>query len=77
MWSSQCMVEQLSGSRRFYTGNTKGGSFTVQLTSCLACLDLSVLQIIKNCHTTDSKPLKQEVNNTVILPSLVFPDSTV
>ncbi len=57
-------------------GNTKGGSITVQLTSYLTCLDQSVLQIktiIVNCHTADSKPVKQEVNSTVILPSLVFP----
>jgi hypothetical protein len=26
-----------------------------------------------SCHTTDSKPVKQEVNSTVILPRLVFP----
>jgi hypothetical protein len=25
------------------------------------------------CHTADSKPVKQEVNGTVILPPLVFP----
>jgi hypothetical protein len=25
------------------------------------------------CHTADSKPVKQEVNSTVILPPLVFP----
>jgi hypothetical protein len=25
------------------------------------------------CHTADSKPIKQEVNGTVILPLLVFP----
>ncbi len=57
-------------------GNTKGGSITVPLTSCLTGLDESVLQIITNivsCHTTDSKPVKQEVNGTVIVPSLVFP----
>jgi hypothetical protein len=56
-------------------GNTEGGSITVQLTSCLACLDKSVFQIkmkIVSCHTADSKPVKQEVNSTVILPSLVF-----
>ncbi len=29
---------------------------------------------IFSCHTTDSKPVKQEVNGTVILPLLVFPD---
>ena len=28
---------------------------------------------IVNCHTADSKPVKQEVNSTVILPPLVFP----
>ena len=39
------------------TGNTKGGSITVPLTSCLTGLDVSVLQIkTKNvsCHTADS-----------------------
>jgi hypothetical protein len=25
------------------------------------------------CHTADSKPVKQEVNGTVMLPPLVFP----
>jgi hypothetical protein len=29
---------------------------------------------IVSCHTADSKPIKQEVNSTVILPPLVFPD---
>ncbi len=46
------------------------------LTSCLAGLDQSVLLIqtkIVNCQTADSKPVKQEVNGTVILPPLVFP----
>ncbi len=28
---------------------------------------------IVSCHTADSKPAKQEVNDTVILPPLVFP----
>ncbi len=57
-------------------GKTKGGSITVPLTSCLTGLDYSVLQIktkIFSCHTADSKPVKEEVNSTVILPSLVFP----
>jgi hypothetical protein len=57
-------------------GNTKGGSIVVLLTSCLTGLDESVLQIktnIVSCHTADSKPVKQEVNGTVILPPLVFP----
>jgi hypothetical protein len=59
-----------------YPGNTKGGRITVTLTSCLAGLDLSVLQIktkIGSCHTADSKQVKQEVNCTVIFPPLVFP----
>jgi hypothetical protein len=30
-----------------------------------------------SCHTADSKPVKQEVDSTVILPPLVFPDTTV
>jgi len=58
------------------SGNTKGGSITVLLTSCLAGLDQSVLQIktnIVSCHTADSKPVKLDVNGTAILPSLVFP----
>jgi hypothetical protein len=57
-------------------GNTKGGSITIPLTSCLTCLDWSVLQIktkIVSSHTADSKPFEQEVNGTVILPPLVFP----
>ena len=57
-------------------GNTKEGSITVLLTSCLTCLDKFALQIktkIVSCHTADTKPVKQEVNGTVILPPLVFP----
>ncbi len=56
--------------------NTKGGSITVPLTSCLTGLDLSVLQIktkIVSSLAADSKPVKQEVNGTMILPPLVFP----
>jgi hypothetical protein len=54
-------------------GNTKGGSLTVPLTSCLTGLDWPVLQTktkIVSSHTADSKPVKQEVNAT---PPLVFP----
>jgi hypothetical protein len=32
---------------------------------------------IVSCHTADSKPAKQEVNGTVILPPLVFPGWTL
>jgi hypothetical protein len=52
------------------------GSITVPLTSCLTGLDLSVLQIktkIVSRHAADSKPVIQEVNDTVIPPLLVFP----
>ncbi len=62
--------------RMFTTGNTKGGSINVLFTSCLTGLDQSVLQIktkIFSCHTSNSKPVKQEVKGTVILPPLVFP----
>ncbi len=49
-----------------------GGSITVQLTSCLTGLEQSVAikTEIVSCHTADSKPVKQEVNGTVILPPL-------
>jgi hypothetical protein len=42
-------------------GNTKVGSISVPLTSCLIGLDKSVLQIkpkIVSCHIADSKPVK-------------------
>ena len=64
---------------RVESGNTKGASITVPLTSCLTSLDSSVLKIktkIVSCHTADSKPVKQEVNGTVILPPLAFPGET-
>jgi hypothetical protein len=32
---------------------------------------------IVSCHTADSKPVKQEVNGTMILPPLVFPDPVI
>jgi len=59
----------------FKSGNTKGRSITVPLNSCLTGLDWSVLQIktkIVGCQTADFKPVKQEVNGTVILPPLVY-----
>jgi hypothetical protein len=57
-------------------GNTKGGSITVPLTSCLTGLNYSVLQIktkIVSSHKADCKPVKQEVNGTVILPPFSIP----
>jgi hypothetical protein len=59
-----------------FSGNTKGGNITVPLISFLTGLDKSVLQIktkIVSCHTADSKPVKQDVNGTVVLSPLVFP----
>ena len=53
------------------TGNTKEGSITVPLTSCLTGLDKPVFLIktkIASSHATYFKPVKQEVNTTVILP---------
>ncbi len=73
---SQTEETKLKGLAQFYAGNTKGGSIIVPLTSCLTGLDQSLLSIkTKNfsCHTADSKPVKQEVNGTMILPLLVFP----
>jgi hypothetical protein len=35
---------------------------------------LQIKTKIVSTHTADSKPVKQEVNGTVILPPLVFPD---
>jgi len=34
---------------------------------------LQIKTKIVSCYTADSKPVKQEVNSTVILPLLVFP----
>ncbi len=58
---------------KYKPGNTKG-EVSLLLTSCLTGLGKSVLpmktKIVSN-HTADSKPVKQEVNSTVILPPLV------
>ncbi len=37
---------------------------------------MQIKTTIVSCHTADSKPLKQEVNGTVILFPLVFPGQT-
>jgi hypothetical protein len=47
--------------------NTKGGSITVPLTSCLTGLESAVWQLtifVFICKTDKSKPVKQEVNGT-------------
>jgi len=38
---------------------------------------LQVKTKIVSCHTADSKPVKQEVNGTVILPPIVFTALTI
>ncbi len=51
-------------------GNTKGGSITVLLTSCLTGLESAVWQLtifVFICKTYYSKPVKEEVMGTVIL----------
>jgi hypothetical protein len=73
-WLSLCLTHQEG--IKAYTGDTKGGSITVLFTSCLTGLAFSVLPIKTksvSCHTADTKPVKQEVNRTMILPLLVFP----
>jgi hypothetical protein len=60
-------------------GILKGGSITVPLTSCLTGLESAVWQLTISvfiCKTDLSKPVKQEVYGTVILPPLVFPGWT-
>ncbi len=61
-------------------GNTKGGSITVLMTSCLTGLESAVQQLtifVFICKTDKSKPVKQEVSGTVILLPLVFPGQTL
>jgi hypothetical protein len=57
-------------------GNTKGRSISVPLTSCLTGLESALRKLtifVFICKTDLSKPVKQEVNGTVILPPLVIP----
>ncbi len=39
----------------------------------LVWIDVQIKTKIVSCHTADTKPVKQEVNGTGILPPLVFP----
>ncbi len=58
------------------SGNTKGRSIIVLLTSLFdwfGFVSFANKKKIVSCHTANSKPVKQEVNSTVILPPLVFP----
>jgi hypothetical protein len=66
----------LNWNTRDTTGNTKGVSITVPLTSCLTGLESAVRQLtifVFICKTDKSKQVKQEVNGILILPPLVFP----
>ena len=52
----------------------RGGSISVQLTSCLFCLDSAALLMLNRKSFTCSvlsKPVKQEVSRTQILPPMV------
>jgi hypothetical protein len=52
------------------------GKYHCTIDLMFAWFGLVSLQIktkIVSCHTANSKPDKQEVNGTVILPPLVFP----
>jgi hypothetical protein len=49
------------------SGNTKGGSITIQLTSCLTCLDYSVLQIKQKLSVvTQLIPNQSDRRSTVL-----------
>jgi len=53
------------------SGNTYGASITVRLTSYLTGLEMCVCAVQNLVHPAKrhiSKPVKQEVNRTVILP---------
>jgi len=75
-----CTIRQPVLSSNYPTRNTKGGSITVPLTSSLNGLESAVWLLtifVFICKTEKSKPVKQEVNGTLILPPLVFPDPTM
>ncbi len=58
------------------TGNTKGGKYHCTIDLLLDWFGLVCFANktkIVSSHRADSKPVKQEVNGTVILPPLVFP----
>ncbi len=76
---SDLNVQQTHLNNPLKQGILKGGSNTVPLTSCLTGLESAVWQptfFVFICKTDKSKPVKQEVNGTAILPPLVFPDLT-
>jgi hypothetical protein len=57
-------------------GRNKRGKYHCTINLLFDCFDKSLLQIktkIVSHHTAVSKPVKQEVNSTVILPPLVIP----
>jgi hypothetical protein len=56
-----------------YPGNTKGGKYQCTIDLLLHWFGLICFAKNVSCHTADSKPVKQEVNGTVILSPLVFP----
>ncbi len=70
---------RLESPQLYLAGNTKGGKYhgTIDLLFYrfeIVCF-VNKTKIV-SCHTADSKPVKQEVNGTVILPPLAFPVSS-
>ncbi len=60
--------------------NTKGGKYHCTIDLLFDWFGLVCFAIITKivcCHTANSKPVKQEVNGTVIPPPLVFLASTI
>ncbi len=53
-------------------GILKGGNTVDLMFDWFGLVCLANKKIV-SCHTTDYKPVKQEVNGTVMLPPLVFP----
>jgi hypothetical protein len=59
-------------------GNSKGGSIHCTIDLLFDCFELVCFANknktkIVSCHAAYSKPVKQEINSTVILSLLVFP----
>jgi len=69
-------VENVITSQTATTGNTEGGSITALLTSCLTGLESDVWKLTSfflSAKQTNPKPVKQEVNGTVIIPPFSIP----
>jgi len=72
---SQRHVSQIQKMFQLQPGNTKGGRMAVPLTSFFDWFGISSMTTDNLCFYLQNrpKPVKQEVNCTVILPPLAFP----